>query len=211
MKLMSSVFLSAVALSTCCSSAMAQHVHSQPAQQGTVIGEHHCQSGQCDDGSCQCCLSRIRLYPDAGWNPPVHYPVNHDWAWYNNAWPNAFYGNPGGGFTAQYPVVAQPTDTTQLGYYYHKVPTWQPRPDMIPPVPNPSMFHSRNCTTCGNGTFHRMHMAAAETTVPATQKIQTAAAKPATKSVRPAAASGKARPSVRPVKSTGFRLPNLLD
>jgi hypothetical protein len=56
-----------------------------------------------------------------------------------------------------------------------------------------------------------MHMAAAETTAPATQKVQTAAAKPSTKTVRPAASSGKAKPTVRPVKSTGFRLPNLLD
>jgi hypothetical protein len=32
-----------------------------------------------------------------------------------------------GRLPALYPTVYQPTDTTQLGYYYNYVPTWQPR------------------------------------------------------------------------------------
>ncbi|MFN9721160.1 MAG: hypothetical protein ACK58L_20880, partial [Planctomycetota bacterium] len=33
----------------------------------------------------------------------------------------------------------------QLGYYYAKVPTWQSRPDLVPPAPVPSNFHHRIC------------------------------------------------------------------
>ncbi|MCA9065796.1 MAG: hypothetical protein KDA96_22160 [Planctomycetaceae bacterium] len=100
----------------------------------------------------QSCLARCcatKAYPDAGWNPPVHLPVNRDGVWYQSYYPSAFYGNPGGGFTNSYPQVYQPTDTTQLGYYYHKVPTWQTRPGMIPPAPNPRDYHLRACLTGG--------------------------------------------------------------
>jgi hypothetical protein len=97
-------------------------------------------------------------YPDAGWAPPAHFPVNYDKTWYASYHPQAFYGNPGGGFIANYPVVYQPTDTTQLGYYYHNVPTWQSRPGMIPPTPIPSNFHARICppgSSCfGGHGFH---------------------------------------------------------
>jgi hypothetical protein len=43
------------------------------------------------------------------------------------------------------PAVAVPTDTTQLGYYYNQVPTWQPKPNMIPGIPNPDSWHIRRC------------------------------------------------------------------
>lgn len=91
----------------------------------------------------RCCATKA--YPDRGWAPPAHFPMNYDWAWYASYHPQACYGTPGGGFVANYPVVYQPTDTTQLGYYYHNVPTWQSRPDLIPPAPCPSNFHSRIC------------------------------------------------------------------
>ena len=92
-------------------------------------------------------------FPDKGWSPPVHYPVNYNGAWYAAYHPKAYYGNPGGGFVASYPAVYQPNDTTQLGYSYLKVPTWQSRPDLLPPVPHPSNFHDRGCPNghCGFG------------------------------------------------------------
>ncbi len=37
----------------------------------------------------------------------------------------------------QYPMVYQPTDTSQLGFYYQSVPRWYYRPDMLPPAPAP--------------------------------------------------------------------------
>lgn len=93
---------------------------------------------------------------DAGWNPPTHMPVNYDGAWYGSYLPQHAYGTPGGGFIAIYPTVYQPTDTTQLGYYYTKVPTWQSRSDMIPGVPYPSNYHARVCPQGGAGchSFH---------------------------------------------------------
>jgi hypothetical protein len=100
---------------------------------------------QCDaSGGSGCSLCSSKGWPDRGWNPPAQYPVNRDGIWYRNMWPQAWYGNPGGGFIANAPMVYQPTDTTQLGYSYAKVPTWQSI-RMIPPTPNPSNFHARVC------------------------------------------------------------------
>jgi hypothetical protein len=100
---------------------------------------------------CQCCATKAA--PDAGWNPPARLPVNRDGIWYQNYWPQAWYGNPGGGFVSNYPTVYQPTDTTQLGFSYAKVPTWRPRPGMIPPAPRPSAFHHRACPHPGGNCY----------------------------------------------------------
>ena len=104
--------------------------------------------------AAKCCATKA--FPDAGWNPPTHMPVNYDGAWYGSYLPDHAYGTPGGGFIANYPTVYQPTDTTQLGYYYNKVPTWQSRSDMIPGVPHPSDYHARVCPQGGAGchSFH---------------------------------------------------------
>ena len=99
--------------------------------------------------AAKCCATKA--FPDAGWNPPAHMPVNYDGAWYGSYLPQHAYGTAGGGFIANYPTVYQPTDTTQLGYYYHKVPTWQSRSDMIPGVPYPSNYHARVCPQGGTG------------------------------------------------------------
>lgn len=110
-------------------------------------------NGQGYPANCQTCNTQTcnaRAYPDAGWAPPARLPVNRDGIWYQNYTPNAHYGNPGGGFKADHPMVYQPTDTTQLGYSYAKVPTWRPRPEMIPRVPSPSAFHTRVCPGCNS-------------------------------------------------------------
>ena len=141
-----------------------QPTPNQPTQWNPCRDPHcsHCGSiwtrPLCSNG----CLARCRAtkaYPDAGWNPPTHMPVNYDGVWYGSYLPQNAYGTPGGGFIANYPTVYQPTDTTQLGYYYHKVPTWQSRSDMIPGVPNPSNFHARVFPPGGIGR-HGYHGAA---------------------------------------------------
>lgn len=203
MKWTSSVWLSATLLLVGSQSA--------PAQQHThAVVSSDCE--QCRNGvACEepgCCLSRVRLYPDTCWNPPVNLPVNHNWAWYGLSAPQAPYGAPGGGFIAQHPSVYQPTDTTQLGYYYHKVPTWQPQPGRLPGVPNPAMFHSRICPnncygapcygTYGHGAV--MHSYAVPTLPQTMQTVsaagQAAEATPVTapaplKSVRPVSANAE--------------------
>ena len=104
-------------------------------------GKYECKdSGSCPMGS----LCGYRCNPAAGWHPPARLPVNRDGIWYHNYWPQAWYGNPGGGFIGNAPMVYQPTDTTQLGYSYTRVPTWR-TVRMVPPTPCPAAFHSRIC------------------------------------------------------------------
>ncbi len=86
--------------------------------------------------------------PDHGWAPPVKYPIREVPVSYYRYWPNRWYGEPGAGLPAnapRFPVVYMPSDTTQLGIYYQRVPTWQPNPAMIPPAPWPSVWHRRDC------------------------------------------------------------------
>lgn len=110
---------------------------------------HYADCEECDNGHCHGCLGCFnncgKAWPDKNWNPPARLPVNRDGIWYHNYWPQAWYGNPGGGFISDVPMVYQPTDTTQLGYSYAKVPTWTTQNNMLPPTPCPSHFHSRVC------------------------------------------------------------------
>jgi hypothetical protein len=92
---------------------------------------------------CWCC--KTKGSGDSGWAPPARLPVNRTGGWYQSYWPGQWYGNPGGGFVGGAPIIYQPTDTTQLGYSYNRVPTWRPNPGMIPRVPSPSNFHARMC------------------------------------------------------------------
>ncbi|MCP4172783.1 MAG: hypothetical protein GY758_18640 [Fuerstiella sp.] len=94
-----------------------------------------------------CC--KTKASGDSGWAPPARLPVNRTGGWYQAYWPGQWYGNPGGGFVGGAPVVYHPTDTTQMGYSYNRVPTWRPNPGMIPRVPRPSNFHARMCPRRG--------------------------------------------------------------
>lgn len=83
--------------------------------------------------------------PDYGWSRPVKRPVlNRDPVQYHRMDPDYWYGDPRAFVGAQvFPQVYMPTDTTQLGFYYQRVPTWQPNPNMIPAPPWPSTWHAR--------------------------------------------------------------------
>lgn len=85
--------------------------------------------------------------PDYGWSRPVKRPVlNRIPVQYSKMDPDFWYGDPRAFVGAQqFPQVYMPTDTTQLGYYGQRVPTWQPNPNMIPAPPWPSTWHSREC------------------------------------------------------------------
>ena len=89
--------------------------------------------------------------PDYGWNRPVKRRMyNQVPVQYYRYWPDVWYGTPGA-FTniPVFPQVYTPTDTTQLGYYYQRVPTWQPSPGMLPPPPWPAHWHRRECPESG--------------------------------------------------------------
>lgn len=93
--------------------------------------------GYCDPRDTQ-------LYSAQGFGVPVAVPqapmvktYNYGWGipssrlsqsptygrWYPDTWYSQNGGNLVGG---QYPMVYQPTDTTQLGFYHTHVPRWQP-------------------------------------------------------------------------------------
>ena len=127
--------------------ASAQHItHSQS-------GCNNCGAGNCDGAGYSnggAFSSRYRKYPpDHGWGRPIKRPINRLPVMYQRYWPNAWYGQPGSGYHGAnvnyYPAVYMPTDTTQLGYYYQRVPFWRPNPSMTPPVPWPSQWHKREC------------------------------------------------------------------
>jgi hypothetical protein len=98
------------------------------------------------DGNYNYCDPRdLRLYSAQGYNVPVTVPLapicrtfNYGWgipssrltqvgdyaAW----WPERPFSQSGGRLPGGlYPMIYHPTDTTQLGYFYNYVPTWQPR------------------------------------------------------------------------------------
>ena len=82
------------------------------------------------------------LPPDYGWQAPIGYPVQRARLPYNRYYPGRWYGLPGSQKPRVAPTVFMPTDTTQLGYYYQHVPTWQPAPPgSFPPAPDPRVLH----------------------------------------------------------------------
>jgi hypothetical protein len=85
-----------------------------------------------------------QTYAAQGYNVPVTVPLPPITRAYNYGWgipstrlspvggysrwhPDTPFTQNGGRLPALYPVIYQPTDTTQTGIYYSYVPTWQPR------------------------------------------------------------------------------------
>ncbi|NNJ27004.1 hypothetical protein [Alienimonas chondri] len=82
------------------------------------------------------------LPPDHGWQMPIGYPVQRQVLPYTNYFPHQWYGLPGSQKPRVAPHVFMPTDTTQLGYSYQHVPTWQPAPaGAFPAPPDPRTIH----------------------------------------------------------------------
>jgi len=119
------------------------HGHRQAAVYGNT-GD--CPTGDCPNGYCRSghgCFqeSYCKKSPDYGYSPPAKYPLHRRGVQYNTAFPNQWYGLPGSGLAGGAPMVYQPTDTTQLGFYYQHVPFWQPNPNMLPQRPVPAQWH----------------------------------------------------------------------
>ncbi len=97
----------------------------------------------------------VTYSPDHGFRRPVVEHIQRIPVEYRRYWPTKWYGEPGSGLAtgnSPYPMVYTPTDTTQLGFYYQRVPQWRPNPGMIPPRPWPSQWHRREvCNNCNNG------------------------------------------------------------
>ncbi|QDU12139.1 hypothetical protein [Gimesia aquarii] len=100
-------------------------------------------------------LRKCHTSPGHGWCPPSAQSIQRTPVQYQRYYSNQFMGQPGPTAAVNYPQVYMPTDTTQLGFYYQRVPSWQPRSGMIPPPPNPNMYHTRDCRSCrGHGCRH---------------------------------------------------------
>ncbi len=107
---------------------------------GNAMGCDNCNGAGGGVGQARLgCKSCLRA-PDAGWSPPASVPIIRQNAQYSYWRPQALYGSPH--FNAvSYPMVYQPTDTTQLGFGYQQVPMWRTAQPI--PHPNPNMYHTR--------------------------------------------------------------------
>jgi hypothetical protein len=72
---------------------------------------------------------------------------------YTNYGPNE-WGSYAGASKKRASIIATPTDTTQLGYYYQHVPTWQPK-NILPVPPHPRHWHTRPCQPDQNMSYVR--------------------------------------------------------
>ena len=106
-----------------------------------------CPTGNCPGGCPGGCFHGkfgehyCKHSPDYGYAPPAKYPLHRRGVEYTNYYPQNWYGA-GADYSGSYaPMVYQPTDTTQLGYYYQHVPFWQPMPNRLPPRPVPAQWH----------------------------------------------------------------------
>lgn len=89
------------------------------------------------------------LWKDKGWNVPNHNPIRRAPVVYRRYWPEYWSGQPQPYLGPAPPTVYMPTDTTQLGFYYHRVPAWRPNPAMLPAAPWPPHYHDRSCRLRG--------------------------------------------------------------
>ncbi|MAT16852.1 MAG: hypothetical protein CMJ46_16455 [Planctomyces sp.] len=140
----------------------------QPVDGGVYYeGAYGCPNGECyggcEEGGCakDGCFN---MYPaDAGWGRPIRNYIEHVPVSYLKRWPDRVHGIHHPGPMKMYPIVYQPTDTTQLGFTYQRVPTWQPKPWMVPPMPIPSQWHRREAGYrtysygYGDGYYHGGH------------------------------------------------------
>lgn len=129
---------------------------------GNCPGYGDCRSGRC--GRCRGCLHGLfceqccKKSPDYGYSPPSKIPLLRRGVEYSAYYPNQWYGTGGDYCQSSAPMVYQPTDTTQLGFYYQHVPFWQPRPNFVPDRPIPADWHvtppAVQASNWGNGCYY---------------------------------------------------------
>jgi len=125
-----------------------------PVLSATVMADEVVAAGQGNEEGVRDSRSVRNRYQDAGyarvtrrdWSPPRSNRIYRSPTEFSRMYPRHWYGQPGPtpvGGARRYPVILQPTDTTQHGYYLMQVPAWRPDPSRLPPVPLPSSWHSR--------------------------------------------------------------------
>jgi hypothetical protein len=107
---------------------------------GPVAGAP-CDGAACNAGACAGAGAGCWFNPTRGFQPYAAAPVYREAVVYYRYWPDKWYGDPGFNLRPMFPQVYMPTDTTQLGFYYARVPQWMPNPNMYPPAPRPADWH----------------------------------------------------------------------
>ncbi|HID23015.1 MAG TPA: hypothetical protein EYP14_11525 [Planctomycetaceae bacterium] len=142
----------------------------QPSRQGAVVSGAACPQCYGAAGSCRhgCFVPVVTpvvswlvnpnayiLSPDHGWSYVIKRPIHRKNITYRRYWPAGWDGKATqtGQTAPLYPVIARPTDTMQMGYYYQHVPTWRPRPGMLPQPPIPSQWNVRKCSPRPDNTY----------------------------------------------------------
>ncbi|MBI1314957.1 hypothetical protein GC176_27000 [bacterium] len=94
--------------------------------------------------------------PDYGWSAPAKHVIPRQNVTYQKYYPTTWYGQNSNArvVAKRYPIIAQPTDTTQMGYSYQHVPTWQPK-NILPNPPHPKTWHVRHCIPGPDGSYTR--------------------------------------------------------
>lgn len=118
--------------------AVGQAADQYPARIQPV--SYNCPTGRCSGGGLFGCGCLHGSANGHAWvRPPATWGIATTPNTYNYYWNARLAGVPNGGQTGglQYPMVYQPTDTTQMGFYYQAVPRWQYRAEMLPPAPVP--------------------------------------------------------------------------
>ena len=103
-----------------------------------------CPTGQCPHcrgGRCHFCEYYCKHSPGYGYAPPSKYPLQRRGVEYTHYYPAQWYGAGADYSHSTAPMVYQPTDTTQLGFYYQHVPFWQPQPNQLPERPIPAQWN----------------------------------------------------------------------
>jgi hypothetical protein len=118
---------------------------------GVVAGAPADATCDCGPGACRPhpCLCNYNAWVTSGFGRPIASPITKEAVVYYHYWPLKWYGEPGWALTPQFPMVYMPTDTTQLGFYYSRVPQWLPNPAMYPHRPNPAEWNRRDYTPHG--------------------------------------------------------------
>lgn len=130
---------------------------------GRGWGGGSCHSGNCMGGGLfghGCCHGSAS--GNAWVRPPAVWGLSRTPNTYRYYWNSQLAGVPSvsGG---PYPMVYQPTDTTQMGFYYQSVPRWQYRPEMLPPAPAPNWPNGMNSAY---GTYSTGYVSGSVNTTP---------------------------------------------
>ena len=183
-----------------------------------------CPTGNCPGGCPNGCFNGVfgehycKHSPDYGYAPPSKYPLHRRGVEYTNYYPLNWYGAGADYSQSPAPMVYQPTDTTQLGYYYQHVPFWQPMPNRLPPRPIPAQWHSRpqpvnasrfsngggvvNNGLFGHGAFPYFAPAGVNGTCPPTTTTTMTPTVP-TQPIPPQPLGGSVVPAIQPLPQSG--------